>query len=226
MKRPPFIRIAKYLLAGAIITYIVAFLALSATPAMDSSMKPLAAMPREVLDVTPVEFTPSVYIHRSRSLVKTYWQFSPREEADSSVYYVGHLKHIGFPFRAASVLVIGVPRTSAVRPSISRIQRGLPLEGTPLRAWNAIFPYPVNVTYDNPCLPLRLLPLGFIANTAIYALLLFGLMHLFRRARSRYRARRSLCTRCKYPVRGLTACPECGTTVVFLTSGEGGVRSE
>ena len=218
MKRPPLMRLAKYLLAGAIVTYVVSFLALSATPAMDSSMKPLAAMPREVLDVTPAELTPPVYIYRSRSLVKTYWQFSPREEADSSVYYVGHLKHIGFPFRAASVLGIGAPRTSAVRPSTSRIQRGLPFEGTALRAWDAIFPYRVNITYDNTCLPLRLLPLGFIADTAIYASFLLGLMRLLRRIRDRRRVRRGLCTKCKYTVRGIATCPECGTPVASTHS--------
>ncbi len=216
MKRLPFMPIASYLLAGAVVTYLVALLAHSATPAVRAVFGGTArpAVPREVLAVAPPGAAPPFYSYRGRTLVKTYWQFSPGPDAARDAGYVGHLDHIGFPFRAASVLTIAPDRKSGPPPpTVSRVQRGLPIEGTALRAWNSVFSYRSALTYNDPCLPLRLLPLGFIADTAIYALLLFGLMHLFRRARSRRRARRSICTRCKYPVRDLATCPECGTTV-------------
>lgn len=208
--RRPIPRVTKYLVAGAIVTYIIAFLALSATPAV-SGATPRPTVPREVRAVTRTVIPPPAYAYRGRTLVKTYWQFGSDPNSDGRSGYSGHLNHIGFPFRAASVLAIGAASKSGTPPSISRIQRGLPIEGTALRTWNAVFPYRSALTYDDPCLPLRLLPLGFVADTTIYALALFGLMRLLRQLRDRRRAGRDLCTKCKYPLGVMNTCPECGS---------------
>lgn len=62
-------------------------------------------------------------------------------------------------------------------------------------------------------LPLRPIPVPFILNSVIYAVLLYLPWTLMRTMKRRARISRSLCTRCKYPVRDLTTCPECGTLV-------------
>ncbi len=62
-------------------------------------------------------------------------------------------------------------------------------------------------------LSLRPVPAPFILNSVVYAVLLYLPWTLTPTVRRRSRISRSLCTRCKYPVRDLTTCPECGTTV-------------
>ncbi len=62
-------------------------------------------------------------------------------------------------------------------------------------------------------LPLRPIPAPFILNSVIYAVLLYLPWTLIRIMTRRSRISRGLCTRCKYPVRDLTTCPECGTLV-------------
>ncbi|MFO0836233.1 MAG: hypothetical protein U0638_14775 [Phycisphaerales bacterium] len=62
-------------------------------------------------------------------------------------------------------------------------------------------------------LPIYILPLGFTLNTLFYAAAWFVPLFGIRIARRTLRARRGLCTRCAYDLRGLApgaSCPECG----------------
>ena len=54
---------------------------------------------------------------------------------------------------------------------------------------------------------------GFLADTAIYASLWWGLLAGIPAARRTLRRRRGLCINCKYHVKDLAICPECGTPV-------------
>lgn len=66
-------------------------------------------------------------------------------------------------------------------------------------------------------LPTRPIWSGFLANSAIYALVAWFPLGLPGFARRTWRRRRGLCVRCAYPVTGTkrpgTKCPECGTSV-------------
>ncbi len=62
-------------------------------------------------------------------------------------------------------------------------------------------------------LPLRPRPIGFFINTLFYALLVVLPFVGMKRLRYRRRRRAGLCISCRYAVRGLDRCPECGTPV-------------
>lgn len=66
--------------------------------------------------------------------------------------------------------------------------------------------------YDPPGYPVLPLPWGFLANTLIYAALVFALLALVTRiiGRDRRRLRRGVCPQCAYPMGGSTVCTECG----------------
>ncbi len=62
--------------------------------------------------------------------------------------------------------------------------------------------------------PTGLIPLGFAANTTIYAVAWFSLLSIPAFIRSRVATHKNLCANCRYDLRGLAAnasCPECGT---------------
>ncbi len=62
-------------------------------------------------------------------------------------------------------------------------------------------------------LPTGILPLGFAANTTIYAAAWFALFSIPAFIRRGVAARRGLCRKCAYDLRGISAgapCPECG----------------
>jgi hypothetical protein len=61
--------------------------------------------------------------------------------------------------------------------------------------------------------PLSPIPLGFAANTFLYALLLFAFFLAPRHLRRRSRRRRGLCLKCAYPVGTSAVCTECGTAI-------------
>lgn len=62
-------------------------------------------------------------------------------------------------------------------------------------------------------IPLRPALWGFLANTFLFASLLYLLTFAAKSIRSALRRRRNLCPRCAYDTRGLTTCPECGTSL-------------
>lgn len=59
-------------------------------------------------------------------------------------------------------------------------------------------------------LPMSPLWPGFVVNSIFYAGTAWLLLLTTRVSRRRLRARRGLCTVCKYPITGHTVCPECG----------------
>lgn len=72
-----------------------------------------------------------------------------------------------------------------------------------------------NIPYELPkLLPTRPIWIGLLVNTAFYAtitwLLLFGCILL----RNTFRIKHYLCVHCRYKVRDLSVCPECGSAVV------------
>ncbi len=73
---------------------------------------------------------------------------------------------------------------------------------------------PSQATMKGRLFPLRPVPLGFLANTMVYAALLGAVVNVGVLARLR-RPRRGHCTACGYDLSGLVSgvCPECGTAV-------------
>lgn len=71
---------------------------------------------------------------------------------------------------------------------------------------------PTRTVWRNACgaLPLHLIPLGFFANTAFYAGVIWGGVGVSVAALRRHRRNRGLCPSCGYDTSGLTDCPECG----------------
>lgn len=115
-------------------------------------------------------------------------------------HLMGHHLY-GFPLRC---LRATTARTFAndtlTEVQLPRIQRGIPF----------------GRVYGSSKIALNPIPAGLAVNTACYGaffLVARAAMLGLRTLRRRRRARRSLCTRCKYPVRDLPTCPECGTPV-------------
>jgi hypothetical protein len=72
-----------------------------------------------------------------------------------------------------------------------------------------------NTVPDGPRIPLRPMPLGFLANSLLYALVIWGgawVVALARREYRQHRVNEGRCSRCGYSLRGLKhpRCPECG----------------
>lgn len=62
-------------------------------------------------------------------------------------------------------------------------------------------------------IPLRPYWPGLLADSAFFALAWRLAVAMFIRARNRSRTRRGLCVKCKYDLKDLPTCPECGTPV-------------
>lgn len=71
-------------------------------------------------------------------------------------------------------------------------------------------------------LPLRVVPLGFVADSVLYGVIAGCVLFVPGAVRGAWRARRRLCRACGYPVSGLAICPECGRAVESA-SGQGPV---
>ena len=70
----------------------------------------------------------------------------------------------------------------------------------------------------NRTLPFRLVPVGFVADTLLYALLVGVLMYGRSVVRYLVRLRKGLCLRCGYPVGDSPECSECGASVRRTTA--------
>lgn len=60
-------------------------------------------------------------------------------------------------------------------------------------------------------LPTRVLPVGFVANSLIFATVLACCFLACQAFRRRHRTKRGQCVSCKYQMGALPSCPECGT---------------
>jgi hypothetical protein len=72
-------------------------------------------------------------------------------------------------------------------------------------------PWAMATAADRRAIPLAPVPLAFIANTLLYAVVLAGVFIVPPSLRRRARRRRGRCTTCGYQLAGLTTCPECGS---------------
>ena len=202
-------RLAAYAFAGLLLNWFVAaaILSYSRVPAMMGMTQVNAGDPIFDRALPPGVPRPDVAF-RERGIGVTYWQFYAGDGLATSPF-IAHMRHAGVPLRSWSIL-----EHARNGPTIDL---GIYREGYKVVApsWlpEALRP-PHWMFYP----PLRPLPLGLIVNTLIYAALLALAVDGLAAVRRRFRARRSLCTLCKYPIRDLLTCPECGTAVVLPTS--------
>jgi len=63
-------------------------------------------------------------------------------------------------------------------------------------------------------LPIRPIWRGLVVNTALYAFITWLVIVLLVRVRNSIRRKRGLCIHCRYAVRDLPVCPECGSAVI------------
>lgn len=203
-KRRITFRLAAYAVAGLLLNWLIAVVILSYVPAhaqpgmahmdpsnpvFDDALPP--GLPRpEVAFIEP-------------GIGQTYWQFYAGDGLTTSPF-VAHMSHVGAPMRSWSILYLA---RKGPPIHIGAYREGVLVD---LPRW---VPGPFRPGIGSLWLPLRPLPIGLFVNTLVYAATLALLPEAIAALRRRHRARRSLCTRCKYPVRDLTTCPECGTLV-------------
>ncbi|MHC4825425.1 MAG: hypothetical protein ACYTEY_02590 [Planctomycetota bacterium] len=101
----------------------------------------------------------------------------------------------GWPLRCMSYEANTVTSGSAVSYTLQGgLEMSQPLGGLPVGG----------------ILPLRLILLGFVGNSLLYALLLLALLLIYCGARRAIRIRRRLCPICAYPFGKASVCTECG----------------
>jgi len=105
----------------------------------------------------------------------------------------------GFPFHAMSGMIYW--------PNDSRGSAASPVE-----LWSWHIERPLLFRTVSRAIPLRPRPLPFIANTVVYALVIYLVCLAWRAGRSGLRRRRGRCPRCAYDISHAEhpACPECG----------------
>lgn len=81
--------------------------------------------------------------------------------------------------------------------------------------WPLVMPHEQRTDLGAPqfVYPLVPIPLGFVANTLFYALLLCTFLLIPRHLRRRSRRRRGLCRKCAYPIGASPVCTECGAPI-------------
>jgi len=87
-------------------------------------------------------------------------------------------------------------------------------QGLAIPAW---IPWCEHEYRDTRRIPMSIIPLGFAANTVLYASCVWALLILLPRAlRTHLRQRRGCCTACGYDLRGAAheRCPECGAPAI------------
>ncbi len=144
-------------------------------------------------------------VYRVSTIGKTYWRFS--RSGDKTIHpQYAHLVHSGLPFRSWTVFE-RARYAANKRADVSACRQGLRVH---LARWMPDVAFPA---WREFWLPLCPTPMGLVANTLFYAISFGLLARAIAASRKRRCATRDLCTRCKYPVRDLATCPECGTAV-------------
>ncbi len=203
-KRRITFRLAALILAGLLANWLVAVVILSYGPASAQPGMALTDPLNPVFhDALPPGLPRPDVAFIEPGIGQTYWQFYAGDGLTTSPF-IAHMSHAGAPMRSWSILQLA--RKGPPIP-IGAYREGVLVD---LPRW---VPGPLRPGIGSLRLPLRPLPLGLLINTLFYAALFAFVMEAFAAFRTRRRARRSLCTRCKYPVRGLITCPECGTAV-------------
>lgn len=204
-KRRIALRLAAYAFAGLLANWLVALAILSYGPAYAQPGMALTDPSNPVFDdaLPPGLPRPDVAFIQP-GIGQTYWQFYAGDGLTTSPF-IAHMSHVGAPMRSWSILHLA---RKGPPIHIGAYREGVLVD---LPRWA---PGPLRPGIGSLWLPLRPLPVGLLLNTLFYAAFLALVMGAIAALRTRHRARRSLCTRCKYPVRDLTTCPECGTAVV------------
>jgi hypothetical protein len=140
---------------------------------------------------------------REPGIGQSYFQFYAGDGLMTTPF-VAHLYHVGLPFQSWSILQLG--RTGP-RLDVGTYREGLRVT---LPRWVPTLLSPGHGAFF---LPLRATPIEVALNTLFYAALITLVMEGSTALRRRRRSLRSLCARCKYPIRDLATCPECGALV-------------
>ncbi|QYK47421.1 MAG: hypothetical protein KF838_11605 [Phycisphaeraceae bacterium] len=134
---------------------------------------------------------------RSLWLDKSWYSYTPYEEVGGSFAPNGRAyswSRTGLPFRCLA---------NGDKPDI----------------WWQVSPDMASMYARRYLLTCRAMPIPFVANTLLIALVLGGTVPAWRAVRRRRRTRRGLCTQCAYPLATLPdpICPECGSPVSRIT---------
>jgi len=108
----------------------------------------------------------------------------------------------GYPFRSLGYMnkpVVSQDRNSPLTPEPRWYYRGIPLE-------------PRSSYSGRNTLPVMMYSTGFIANSLIYAISIFGFRRGWRALLAIRRRARGSCVGCGYMLEHLANCPECGTS--------------
>jgi hypothetical protein len=191
------LKIALYLLAGAVVTWGVAWGCALWGGKWASAMTETDGWPPEAPREWPapgLETTGHGFGRRERSWQRAGMILHPTGRNDGS-YYIENIP--ANEFYLAHRLNTGWPRLAMTRLWLVSSGSGVHSSTTGLAA---------NV-------PTRILPLGFTLNTLFYAAALLGVAEGVAFARRRVRRGRGRCPSCGYDRAGLaegSACPECG----------------
>jgi hypothetical protein len=99
----------------------------------------------------------------------------------------------------------------AARPRLPNFQvAGTYLYGWPWRWIRCVDQFNFNTVPVSSRRGFGLLPIGLVANTALFAACLWLGIVVFHSTLARVRVRRGCCRGCGYDLRGITKCPECG----------------
>lgn len=133
----------------------------------------------------------------------------------------GRLQNPGYLEVMLGSVAVGGP-SPYVTITITDIQAGLPfksmrrgaIEWQDPATWNQRYIWSrravASASTTQPIIPLEPIWVGFAANTALYAAILFAIVLIPRWCRRLIRRRRGLCIACGYPRGPSAACSECG----------------
>jgi hypothetical protein len=166
----------------------------------------------------PLKTGVMTYTKRNRLCTRETWErwleYPDIDTLPHSRSHSFHLLEFGFPFRSLNFAVHTPPSPADPKGSSERLaglRGGWPILTTP-EPWPPI----PKTTTAKPVrvLPLIPMPLGFAANTIIYAAALWPIVYLLPRTILRWsRRRRKLCPYCAYPTGPSPVCTECGRPV-------------
>lgn len=122
-----------------------------------------------------------------------------RDELGLGSSWIQKVRDFGWPWRSVRCGEIAIPSTLGPWTRESRGSWRLPRNAADVIG-----------VYD---LPLGVRPVGFAANTAVYAVVLGVLAMVPGRVRGWWRVRRGRCRACAYPVGVSPVCTECGAGV-------------
>ncbi len=222
MRRRPWIKIVLVLFAGIALNVAVAWACAHWGSGFPRAIKPttqaVSTVPSEAnKHINDPEYLKAFGVGRKtgqekdtlRSLLRTRVEYV-RWHNDRYLYSRSYIEsEFGLPFRSLYVAELSTWNMAAFPEDAtwraSGLAGGLILTSRD-RDFDRLF------GYDPPGYPVLPLPWGFLANTLIYAALVYALLAFATRIirRDVRRLRRGLCPKCAYPMGSSTVCTECG----------------